>query len=642
MKLLSVLALLFALFFRPLAAATETANANAAAKAEQLSDRQKIETILHSFMECIESRDSEKMYSFFLEEPVTWIAVNKEATQKERLKINPTALNYQRSDYKTWFQSVMKNGLKQEHFKNIDIIEDGYVASVSFDYSFWVDKKKGNWGKELWHLIKVGDDWKIVSVIFSKELEKINPEPKDAIGGHFYESQKIRAIADDLLKVANLPGLSVAIRHKDEIVFAQGFGFADLENRLPVTPQTQFRAASVSKAITATALGKMMQDKVIDIDAPIAHYLPQFPQKEYPITARLLSGHIAGIPHYLMSDRTENRYYPSVQDALNVFSHHEQIAPSGTKYHYSSHGTVLLSAMMEKASGLPYLSYVQNAVLNPFEMKHTEPEMLPYKAMPLMSRIYQRSGNSNILVKKPREYNAFWASAGWVTTPTDIVNMTRAFSNDYLTKETKQTMFSSQTLHSGEKTQVGTGWRLSYDIAGRPVYEHAGGTQGARSVITYFPNEDLAISVMTNLEWVSSIEETAHMLVQAYLSKESKTNNADANYDIKGQMQFDGQDTSFTGELRINGERGKIQAAQYEWPIHHLHTNVYALVTHQGVYYLQIDINQQQAVNAKAIRYSTQLKESAVNAKPFISFVSERKNQHHQVVSNRRNTNIAQ
>lgn len=612
-----------------IALACSVANASAIASStiiagkEGQTDRQKIEFILQSFMKYIESKDQEKMHALFLDGPVTWIAVNKEATQKERLKLDPNLPNYQRSDYKTWFQSVMQSSLKQEHFKNIEIVEDGYVASVSFDYSFWVNQQKGNWGKELWHLVKTGTDWKIVSVIFSKELEKIRPEPEDAIGGHFAESQKIRAMADDLLKVANLPGLSIAIRRKDELVFAQGFGFADVEKRVPVTPQTQFRAASVSKAITATALAKMMQDKVIDIDAPIARYLPQFPQKEYPITARLLSGHIAGIPHYLMSDRTENRYYPSVQDALSVFSHHEQIAPSGTKYHYSSHGTVLLSAMMESASGIPYLTYVQQVVLNPLGMKQTEPEMLHYRVMPNMSRIYERSGNSNIAVKNPREYNAFWASAGWATTPTDMVNMTRAFSNGYLNEQTKQTMFTSQVLQSGEKIQVGTGWRLSYDIAGRPVYEHAGVTQGARSVITYFPNEDLAISVMTNLEWVSSIEETAHMLAQAFLNKGTKPSIPDGNYNIKGQMQFGGQDPSFTGKLHINGEIGEIQTAQYAWPIHYLHSNVYALVTHQGIYYLQIDADQHRSLTAKAIRYSSQLKEAAINTKPFISFMSE-------------------
>ncbi len=587
---------------------------------QPLTDRQKIESLLQSFMQYIETKDQEKMYALFLEGPVTWIAVNKDATQKERLKLNPLAPNYQRSDYQTWFQSVMQNSPKQEHFKNIEIVEDGHVASVSFDYSFWVNGKKGNWGKELWHLIKVADDWKIVSVIFSKELEKIKPEPPEAIGGDFDQSQKVRAIAEDLLRVANLPGLSVAIRHKDQLVFAQGFGFADLEKRQPVTPQTQFRAASVSKAITATALAKMMQDGLIDIDAPIARYLPQFPQKEYPITARLLSGHIAGFPHYIMGDRTENRYYPTVQDALSVFAHHQQIAPSGTKYHYSSHGTVLLSAMMEAASGIPYLSYVQQSVLNPLGLKHTEAEMLRHKAMPNMSRIYAKSGNNNVLVENPRELSAFWASAGWVTTPSDMVNMTRAFSNGYLSADTMRTMFTSQALQSGEKIQVGIGWRLSYDIQGRPVYEHAGVTQGARSVISYFPNEDLAISVMTNLEWVSSIEETAHMLAQAFLNKKHNPSVADGHYPVQGEMQFGGQDTPFTGKLNINQGSGTIQVMQYEWPIHHLYSNVYALVTHQGVYYLQIDSDQQKSLNARAIRYSSQLKEAAINTKPFLRF----------------------
>ncbi len=85
-------------------------------------------------------------------------------------------------------------------------------------------------------------------------------------------------------------------------------------------------------------------------------------------------------------------------------------------------------------------------------------------------------------------------------------------------------------------------------------------------------------------------------------------------------MQFGGQDTPFTGKLNINQGSGTIQVMQYEWPIHHLYSNVYALVTHQGVYYLQIDSDQQQSLNARAIRYSSQLKEAAINTKPFLRF----------------------
>ena len=608
--------ILFALLFYGL-------SMSAIAQTEQISDKRKIEMILQDFMECIESKNQEKMYSFFHDEPVTWIAVNKEATQKIRLQNDPSLLNYQRSDYKTWFQSVMQNSMKQERFKNIEIVEDGAVASVSFDYSFWVNQKKGNWGKELWHLIKVGNDWKIVSVIFSKELEKINPEPEDKIDLYYSESQKIQAIADDLVKVANLPGLSIAIRRKNDIVFAQGFGYADIEKRSPVTTHTQFRSASVSKAITATALGKMIQDEVINIDAPIEKYLPHFPKKESLITARLLSGHIAGIPHYLSNDNYENRYYSSMNDALNVFSHHEQIAPSSTKYHYSSHGTVLLSAMMESASGIPYLSYVQQNVLIPFNMKNTEPDLLRFKTMPNMTRIYQKVMGENKVVQNPRDYSAYWASAGWVTTPTDIVNMTKAYSNGYFQSDTMKTMFTSQLLQSGAKTQVGIGWRLSFDMGGRQVYEHAGVTEGARSVVSFFPNEDLAISVMTNVEWVSSIEETAHMLAQVFLNESSKQEVVNGNYSIEGTIQFEGKETPFTGTLQMQGEKGKLHAAKYEWPVHHIHSNVYALVTHQGIYYLQIESDKNHRLNANAIRYSTQLSEPPINARPFLSFTSE-------------------
>ena len=92
-------------------------------------------------------------------------------------------------------------------------------------------------------------------------------------------------------------------------------------------------------------------------------------------------------------------------------------------------------------------------------------------------------------------------------------------------------MFESQTLESGEKTQVGIGWRRSFDMDGRDILEHAGVTEGTRSVICYFPDEDIAILVMTNTDWVSTIEETAHMLVLPFLTtkKDSATLKGEFN-----------------------------------------------------------------------------------------------------------------
>jgi hypothetical protein len=149
---------------------------NYTAFAQQIDHKAKINTVLNTFMHCIETKDSVKMYALFHKGPVTWVGVYKDITQRERLKKDSLSLNYKIADYKTWFRNVCKPGPRKEDFNNIEIIEDGSIASVTFDYSFWANGKKGNWGKEFWHLVNENGDWKIASVIFSIELEMYNSE----------------------------------------------------------------------------------------------------------------------------------------------------------------------------------------------------------------------------------------------------------------------------------------------------------------------------------------------------------------------------------------------------------------------------------------------------------------------------------
>ena len=78
----------------------------------------------------------------------------------------------------------------------------------------------------------------------------------------------------------------------------EGFGWADLEQRVPVTPLTRFRIGSVSKPLTAAALGLLVERGELDLDAPVQEYVPDFPTKRWPITTRQVAGHVAGIRHY--------------------------------------------------------------------------------------------------------------------------------------------------------------------------------------------------------------------------------------------------------------------------------------------------------------------------------------------------------
>ena len=105
----------------------------------------------------------------------------------------------------------------------------------------------------------------------------------------------------------------------------KGFGLADLEEKTPVTPDTRFRAASVSKLITVTALGKLVQEGRLDLDTPIARYLAKlegalpFPGADQ-ITARQLAGHLSGVGHYQKGDKIARfKQYDSVAESLAAF-----------------------------------------------------------------------------------------------------------------------------------------------------------------------------------------------------------------------------------------------------------------------------------------------------------------------------------
>jgi len=95
----------------------------------------------------------------------------------------------------------------------------------------------------------------------------------------------------------NLPGLSVAVGVGGDIVWAEGFGWADLEKRVPVAPEMKFRIGTASTAITSAAVGLLLEEGRLDLDEDIQTYVPEFPQKQRPVTLRQLMAHVAGAPN---------------------------------------------------------------------------------------------------------------------------------------------------------------------------------------------------------------------------------------------------------------------------------------------------------------------------------------------------------
>src|SRR3954469_2139664 len=166
-----------------------------------------------------------------------------------------------------------------------------------------------------------------------------------------------RAIILRGLARAGTPGASVTVMREGRIVWSEGFGLADVENRVPVTTSTKFRIGSVSKSLTATAVGLLVESGNLDIDAPVQRYAPSFPVKAYPISTRQVAGHIAGIRHYAGEEFLSARHYKDVLESLSMFSNDTLLFRPGDRYSYSTYGFVLVSAVVEGAAREPFLAF---------------------------------------------------------------------------------------------------------------------------------------------------------------------------------------------------------------------------------------------------------------------------------------------
>lgn len=157
------------------------------------------------------------------------------------------------------------------------------------------------------------------------------------------------ALADDLLTVAKLPGLSIAALDGGRVVYAEGVGYADKTAGRRVDSATVFGSASVAKIVTATAALRLMQDGRFDPDRPVAKVFPSFPGPADRITPRLLAAHLGGIPHYGLGSMPSATKHVWASDALSEFAGAPRVGEPGQRSVYSTHGITLLSAMMEQA-----------------------------------------------------------------------------------------------------------------------------------------------------------------------------------------------------------------------------------------------------------------------------------------------------
>jgi CubicO group peptidase (beta-lactamase class C family) len=367
----------------------------------------------------------------------------------------------------------------------------------------------------------------------SRVLEPPSAAYRDAV-------EEGRFMARALVAEEKLPGLSLAVALNGEIVWAEGFRWADLENQTPVTPATLFRIGGVSKTLTAAAVGLLSERARLDLDAPVQRYVPSFPEKEWPISTRQLMAHTAGIRHHGEIFRESS----CADDAerLAIFAGDPLRFRPGTEYFYSNYGWVLVGAVVAAAANEPYLDFMQREILTPLGMESTVPDIAGQTETGSAHFYYPR------MMLNPRyglqdaptvDLSCILPAGGFLSTPSDLVRFGSAMMGDaLLDPATVEELQTPVRLASGESTRQALGWavrRVPMGADGTPtrimgqglgdavrrsplsattVGGHVSG--GTASLMTV-PEHRMAIAVATNVSGAENVSLLSARLADAFI-----------------------------------------------------------------------------------------------------------------------------
>jgi CubicO group peptidase (beta-lactamase class C family) len=375
---------------------------------------------------------------------------------------------------------------------------------------------------------------------YMKDTPPLHPNPKDV--PTVTESTPLpqwsdavaqaKQIALAALTEQSLPGLSVAVGTGGEIVWAEAFGWADIENHIPVTPHTRFRVGTASTALTSVAAGLLIEKGQLRLDDKIQTYVPEFPEKQWPVTLRQLMAHTAGIK----SDGGDegplfSQHCERPVEGLDPFSKSSLLFEPGTKYRYSNYGWILVSAAVEAAAGEPLLAFMHKQVFKPLQMDETivdsAKERVEHSATFYFPR-FAANPRYGLHLMRQIDYSCYSGSSIFLSTPSDLVRFAMAInSGKLLQPATVQLLQTSQRLASGEETGYGLGWDLATaTLAGKQtsLVGHDGQTLGGMvaSFMT-FPEHRITVSVTSNISYADTFS-TAVKIAQAFAQGKGPAN----------------------------------------------------------------------------------------------------------------------
>jgi CubicO group peptidase (beta-lactamase class C family) len=312
---------------------------------------------------------------------------------------------------------------------------------------------------------------------------------------------RVDSVVQPLMAGAGVPGLAVAVAVDGVVRWERAYGYADLEQCVPVTRFTTFRLASVSKPVTAIAALLLAEQQKLDLNAPIQRLVPEFPETSAPVTARQLLAHTSGVRHYRGDEALSTRQYASLASALAIFAGDSLVHPPGMAYAYSTYGYTLLGLAVERAAGQPFLDFLRTRVLEPSGVAALRDDA-QRALVPRRARGYARDssgalGNAAFLNSSYKV-----PGGGMVATVGDVARIGAALSAGRLVLPgTFRQMSTPVRTGDGREHPYGLGLAVGGVPGGLPgAVWHGGAQQGTSTVLYMLPDDGVVVAVLTNLE----------------------------------------------------------------------------------------------------------------------------------------------
>jgi CubicO group peptidase (beta-lactamase class C family) len=324
--------------------------------------------------------------------------------------------------------------------------------------------------------------------------------PTTAAGAQ--ESSSHESPVDKLFKDfdADSPGCAVGVYRAGEVVFSKGYGLGDLQAKAPITSQTVFDVASLSKQFTAFTVAMLAQEGKISLDAEVQKYVPELPRLRHPITVRHLVHHTSGLREYgaLMELGGWQLDEPlSKAEVLAILQRQRGLNfIPGERHEYNNTNYLLMGLIVERVSGDPFKDYIANKIFKPLRMASSQ---VRYPTDPIPKRAVNYTGMPDGSFTPNRVWDrAYGAGVANVhTSIEDLAKWDRNFFRPSVGNEALvKTVYSPTALNSGKATTYAYGLDLGTH-RGKRAISH-GGMGGGSFHLLRLPDDRLSVAVLCN------------------------------------------------------------------------------------------------------------------------------------------------